>query len=67
MSSWSCDESVCASCRYWRGTRKVDSKDYSVEALDENGTCRGLAGTFWGHDMSEGSSCSEWELYREER
>lgn len=65
MSSWSCNESVCASCHYWCGRRKLDSKNDFFEALDENGICKGPTGSFKGQEVHEGSACSDWEPFRD--
>lgn len=64
MSNWSCDQKVCAACRYWCGRRKIDSWASFFEALDEKGECAGPQGSFRGADMYDSSSCSEWESFR---
>lgn len=64
MSSWSCDQKVCASCRYWLGQRKVDFTASFFEAVDDKGPCAAPHGGFRGAEMYEGSSCWDWEAFK---
>ena len=67
MSSWSCDQKVCTSCRFWCGKRKIDFMANFFEAEDNRGECAGPRGSFRGVKTGEGSSCSEWETFRNSR
>lgn len=66
MSTWSCNQQVCASCRYWCGARSIDFMAYFFDAKDEKGKCAGPSGSFRGIEMWESSSCSVWEQFRKE-
>lgn len=64
MSSWSCDQKVCASCRYWLGKRDVDFLAYFFESISGQGKCAAPKGVFRGVDMGEGSTCSDWGSFK---
>lgn len=64
MSSWSCDQRVCASCRYWLGAREVDFSGSFYEAAESEGKCCNPNGGFRGCRMGEGSSCSDWDCFK---
>lgn len=64
MGNWSCDQQVCASCRYWCGKRNIDFTASFFEAIDEQGTCNGPQSGFRGCEMWDSSSCNEWEPFR---
>jgi hypothetical protein len=64
MSSWGCDQKVCASCRYWCGRREIDFMANFFDVKEERGVCSGPPGSFRGAAMYEGASCSEWETFR---
>jgi len=64
MGNWSCDQQVCASCRYWSGRRDMDFTASFFDAKDEQGRCNGPASGFRGADMWDSSSCNEWETFR---
>lgn len=66
MSTWSSNQQVCASCRYWCGRRKIDFMAYFFDVEEDKGECSGPAGSFRGIETGEGSSCSEWEAFRKE-
>ncbi len=65
MSTWSKDQPVCASCRYWGGQRSVDFMATFFEAKEESGRCNGpYMGSMSGLDTFEGASCLKWEAVR---
>lgn len=66
MSTWSSNQQVCASCRYWCGARNIDFMAYFFEAKEDKGECAGPSGSFRGIETGEGSSCSVWEPFRKE-
>lgn len=65
MSCWGKSQRVCATCRYWSGRREMDFTASHFNTLAKTGTCNGPFGSFRGVDMGEGSSCSEWESFRD--
>lgn len=64
MATWGCSQQVCASCRYWCGTRKIDFMACFFDAKEDKGQCSGPDGSFRGVETGEGSSCSKWEIFR---
>lgn len=64
MGNWSCDQQVCASCRYYGGRREIDFTGSFYEATESTGVCYGPHGSFRGCEMGEGASCSEWEVFK---
>lgn len=62
--SWSCDQQVCASCRYWSGQREIDFLACFFNVKSDKGMCNGPMGSFRGVEMSDGASCSEWQPFR---
>lgn len=67
VSTWSCDQQVCCSCRFWGGRRDIEFTGSFYEALEEKGKCFAPQGGFRGVEMGEGSSCSDWESYKSKR
>lgn len=65
MQSWSCNQQVCASCRYWCGKREIDFMAYFFEVLEDEGKCANPAGGFRGVKMNGGSSCCDWKAFKE--
>jgi len=63
MATWGKLQKVCASCRYWCGTRKIDFMAQFFEA-EQMGECAGPDGSFRGIELSEGASCDKWEQFR---
>ncbi|MCC5911654.1 MAG: hypothetical protein JJT76_14610 [Clostridiaceae bacterium] len=64
MSTWSNQQRVCATCRYWSGRREMDFSAIFFTAKDEKGRCNGPIGSFRMVDMNHGASCSFWEVFR---
>lgn len=48
MSVWSCEQQVCASCRYWLGSRVIDFTASFYEAESEQSKCAAPHGGFRG-------------------
>lgn len=63
-SSWSRDQQVCASCRYWAGQRDIDYWANFFNVREESGVCNGTDGSFRGMTMGDGASCSAWQAFR---
>lgn len=66
MSCWGKNQQVCATCRYWCGSRDIDFIASHFHALHSQGLCQGPFGSFRGVEMGEGSSCQAWEPFRDE-
>jgi hypothetical protein len=67
MSSWSCDQQVCATCRYWCGKRDIEFMANFFNAMAEKGKCADPSGNFRGIYTYEGTSCSDWEAFGNEK
>lgn len=63
MSTWSCDQQVCASCRYWCGRREIDVEAYFFTAYGNSGKCANLDSGFRNTKTDEGGYCSQWEAF----
>lgn len=66
MGKWAATMRVCATCRYWCGSRDVDGLATMFEAKEPYGMCAGPFGSFRGCQMNEGHSCSKWEKFRDD-
>jgi hypothetical protein len=66
MSCWGKGQEVCATCRYWSGSREIDFSGSHFNSLEQVAACQKPFGPFRGVTMSEGSSCSEWDSFDED-
>lgn len=64
MSTWSNNQSVCATCRYWNGRRNIDFTAIFFEAIEDRGRCQGPLGSYNGLETNESTWCNMWEGYR---
>ena len=64
MATWTMEDRVCCSCRYWSGSRKIDFMGVFVESNESSGRCNGPLGSFTHIDMNESNTCGYWENVR---
>lgn len=64
MGNWSIDQKVCATCRYWSGSRDIDFMALFFEAKVSLARCNGPSGSFRPCNTGDGSSCSCWQAFR---
>ncbi len=63
-STWGSSQQVCATCRYWSGSREIDCFASCFTIKDDTGVCNGPDGSFRGMQMGDAASCSEWAPFR---
>jgi len=64
MATWTMQDRVCCSCRYWSGDRNIDFMAIFVESKSKIGRCNGPIGSNTYMDMNESNTCGYWEKVR---
>ena len=66
MGTWSDKMIVCASCRYWAGSRNIDFTASFYTALNGDGKCCNPNSGYRGANMNEGYSCGCYECFKKD-